>query len=1066
MTLFFLSYVSQRWLAMLSLIVIGTLGIGYVARADDTNITDNTTVLSLSSQTVGQTGVTATIQFTTNTSLNSGTVFGFMLGGSPSSFDVSQVTASSITSSTLSGTAQVQAGGGYTFFLFTITSNAAAGAHSFTIANVTNPSTSSTGQTQISTQGLSGLQNNQTETDSIDIGQGGGDNGGDGGDFGDGDFGGDEGGGEDSGTTTGNNTVTLTVEDEAGAPLASQNVFGYCGMGYQTGVTDSAGQATLDSLPNGNCGVWLSSSDYYAEYEFFTFSNTDTAKTKDLTLSAIALDTTMTITVLDSTGAPYENAYMYMTDSAGREFSGATNSEGIVSFGVLYGSYVVDGYLSSSGFGETTSEYIPPTTATITATGVAVDSNTNELTIQTQPYAAFISGSITAASDSAALSGMLLAFSDTRFRFAQYSNGSYEVGIVPGENYTVKAESTGYAHGIERNVNAADGETVTADFALANADNTVTVNLVDSAGAVISTDAAVFCKDPAAAFTPEAVYFNFGNSGVAEFSLPDGTWGCDAFVNGYVVTDHPTVTVSGAATETLDLPLQAYDALVTVNLQDQDGNSLNAAKFGVFGISDEGYTLNGFSNGGGVEMGALAATYTLRAYVMNGGYASSLGDASEVTVTATGDNNFTITVYALNATLTGTVTDSADVEVDQAIVTAKNDNFEFSTLTDADGNFSMSVVAGTYTMNAAQEDSDDLPTESTLATVKTNETENVNLALQSTTATLIVTPTDTASTAAALSVDTGDCYAYSDDGSYVTDTISIAGSAALPVQAGTWTYGCRVVVDDTVYNTIAEKTATVGKNDEVSANVTVASAGTYMDDALSQFTATADATIDTGDVEVFVPANALDTAGNVSVTISSATDVVVQDGAFPLMPVELVARDSNNRVITGDFNGDITVTFHYTAELLADYGMSEDDLAGYLNAHGAAYATDQGYTVDRTNNTVSITTNHFSTYSLIGVLGSGEKPSKPRALAAKKVKATTALLDWKAPKNSIVTTYTAQLRKYGVAKQSTWKKYKNLSNTQKAVKKLTANTRYQFRVKACNTTGCSKYTTWTKFKTK
>jgi hypothetical protein len=100
-----------------------------------------------------------------------------------------------------------------------------------------------------------------------------------------------------------------------------------------------------------------------------------------------------------------------------------------------------------------------------------------------------------------------------------------------------------------------------------------------------------------------------------------------------------------------------------VNVEDQDGNALNTLRYGVFGESADGQTLSGYSMGGAVDIGALAGTYTLRVYVMGGGYTSDYEKPVTVTLADGGTETVTLTVYETPASLGGTVTDADDAAV-------------------------------------------------------------------------------------------------------------------------------------------------------------------------------------------------------------------------------------------------------------------------------------------------------------------------------------------------------------------------------------------------------------------
>lgn len=1008
------------------------------ALADDSKITDSSVALSLSSSAASATGVTATISFTTNTFLTENSVIAMALTSS-SGFNLDSVSGSNITSSTITGTGSTSGSGSSKVLLFTNSVFSAAGAKTITITGITNPSSSGTATLMISTQGISGLSgSSETATTSISGGSG-------------------EGGDQGDGGVTGNNTVTVTVADTAGTPLASQTVGGYCGMSFTTATTNASGIATLTGLTNGNCGVWLMSTTYDAGQENFTFADSSTAQTKSISLSATALDVTLAVTVHNSSGAAVASAYMYLTNqTTGQQFSGTTNSSGVASIGVTYGTYSADLFTS---FGGDTSQYLPDTTVT-------VDSSTSAITLTTQAYTAFITGTIRSASGTA-LAGEIVAYSDDAFHFSQAASTGYSLGVIPG-TYTIKAESSGYANDVLRNVTVTDGETVSAqDFSLDTAGNTVNVSTVNTSGGALSISGSVFCNTAGAVFSPESVYFKQLSNGAATFLLPDGSFSCSVFTTGYVVTSDNTVTVSANSTAALALTLQANDSTLAVQLIDQDGNTISDAKFGVSGKeTTHGYQLNGFGENGSTSLSVISGTYDLRAYIMSGNYTTAF-EPTTVTLTSGGTTTQNLTVYSKSATLTGTVTNGGGNPVSHVLVTADSSQFHTSTYTNDSGVYSFNVVPDTYSIGAASSDSSNLPAQTNNVVTTANTTTTENLQFTSTTATITVTPTSTSTQAMAFTPEAGSCYAYNkDSGAHVTGDLDSNNQVVLAVSAGTWYTGCRITSSGTDYATTADSAVVVSNNDALDQTVDVASADTNIDGSLVQFSATADATLDAGDFTVSVPANTLDTTGNVSVSISTATTgVVVTDGAFPLHPISLTARDSNGNIITGTFNNNVTITWSYTDQELVDLGIDEDTLAGHRHGDGASYVTDEGYTIDTANNTVSLVTNKFSTYSIVGVQAA-VAPSKPTHLSVAKKTISSVVAKWHAPSTGTVTKYKVQMRKFGVKNTAKWKNYKNVTVLHKKFKHLKTATKYQFRVKACNGTACSAYTKWSPFKTK
>lgn len=95
---------------------------------------------------------------------------------------------------------------------------------------------------------------------------------------------------------------------------------------------------------------------------------------------------------------------------------------------------------------------------------------------------------------------------------------------------------------------------------------------------------------------------------------------------------------------------------------------------------------------------------------------------------------------------------------------------------------------------------------------------------------------------------------------------------------------------------------------------------------------------------------------------------------------------------------------------------------------------------------------------------------KKKNFEVKKKKKCSALLKWKS--QSAATYYKLRLEKYK-KKKKTYKKiklYKNLTAKKKQIKKskkiLKAGTKYRFKMKACNSAGCSDWSKYKKFTTK
>lgn len=1015
--------------------ILAMAAFAHPALADDTNISSLSASASSSEPSAS---ATYTLSFTTAQSLPAGTVVAWTMVAEVGTLNESQVTTSSM-SSTLVGTPSVMTiQGSLKLYSYTLSSAAAAGSYTITIANLTNPSSSDSVLINMTTAGLAGMASN-TDMTTVTIGSG---------------TGGGGDGGSGPGDATGENTVTVSVVDENGSPLASQPVWGYCGMSFDEASSDTSGIAVLSGLTNGNCGIELSTSGgYFSETQFFTFVSSDSPQTESVTLTGEVLDTTLTLTVTDDQGDPVQNVYLRIVDPNGREFTSSTTEDGAAGIPIDYGTYKIMGF-----YGDDT-QYFPETEVT-----VSEDSSTQSAFLQLVAYTSFIKGTVTDPNGVALASPNILVISDGNIRFTKgETDGSFSLGVLPGV-HTLKAESTGYANGVLRDITIKKNQTKTGQkIELGTADNTLNLSVVDDQGAAnTSISGGVMCKDPVG-FDPISVYFTFMSSGVATFTLPDGDFSCSLFTSGYA-TDTPTFTLAGGETEAGQITIQSYDSTLVVSLVDENGNAVNDARFGIFGENNSGgKTINGFSQGGQTSIGAAAGTYTLRAFVMSGEYMTDYTNPTVTTLVAGEQTTATITIYSKSATLSGTIVDANGSAVDGAQVTAKGagskNPFSFHTITDDQGDYSMSVVPGTYSVTAAKEGVENLPSIPQTAKLKDGSAKDVDASLEKTNATLTVTPTESSSE----DISNGSCYAFEADGTYVSEDIT-DGSAALAVNPGDWHYGCRALVGNKEFITKSEGVVTIAKGDSASVETEITSGGVGFENVIYQFSATADTTLSLPDgTTIFVPANALDTSGSVSISASSASSVGVDDSSFPILPVTLEARDSNGGLITGDFNSQVTITFHYTAKQLNQNGVDEDDVQGDTFKNDTWSTTDEGYTVKKGADYVSITTSHFSTFGLVAPI---HLPKIPKGLMTKKLTSSSVKIQWTAPKSSKVESYTTQVRPTGSTQHSDMTSTTGITTTASNVTDLTSGTGYEFRVKACNSVGCGKYSGWKSFTTR
>lgn len=121
-----------------------------------------------------------------------------------------------------------------------------------------------------------------------------------------------------------------------------------------------------------------------------------------------------------------------------------------------------------------------------------------------------------------------------------------------------------------------------------------------------------------------------------------------------------------------------------------------------------------------------------------------------------------------------------------------------------------------------------------------------------------------------------------------------------------------------------------------------------------------------------IPANALATSGTVTVDANPTINVQSQSTARPVgYGYALEAKDENNKTIA-TFNGNITLTFTYTQEMLDAAGVNEDSLVpGYWDSASGAWKKPNNVTQRKISDSadgvgsITTTTNHFTAYAVV-----------------------------------------------------------------------------------------------------
>lgn len=596
------------------------------------------------------------------------------------------------------------------------------------------------------------------------------------------------------------------------------------------------------------------------------------------------------------------------------------------------------------------------------------------------------------------------------------SNGQYSFGWSEDlVSISVYPDTGGYTSGYEYDVSVNSSGTTSITITIRATDAELTANLVDTNGDPFTLGdneyAYVNC------FSPDDwdLYF-FGDISGGESSVTmdvvAGSYQCDTWLDGYGATSPDNaVSVSANGSASFNITVQEFDSEINFKFVDSDGNTLteddlgqisaytNSTEdadgneyWGIFSWGDDedgdgvvtmevlsGYTydVGGYfyddSEFGGASVGIVAAANGVT-YMQNYNMESVVASASQA-------QTVTVELLASDATIEVNVKDSEGNNESFAWVSAE-ENIDYDTRdpeefgwglyvggsTDSSGDATLNVVSGkTYRVFAYPSDvfnGNTLPPAEVLVTPEAGETVTVNMAS--------LEADHTATVEFSYDVEGDDptldysyCYAYAPR--LGIETFSDFDSSTLPMLTGyQWYVGCMGFEGENFYRSIDAAYTPSGSSGTV--NVTLTDAGEYFEETSYTFSATSTNTITLPDGEstLTIPANAIDSSGNVTITVSTATGYTVSDTDFPVEAFEFAALNSSGEDVE-EFEANLTLTLHYDDEDLSRFGVDEESMLGAsYDEDTSSWGSPVSVSVDTEENTITIVLSHFSAYGLVG----------------------------------------------------------------------------------------------------
>ncbi len=477
------------------------------------------------------------------------------------------------------------------------------------------------------------------------------------------------------------------------------------------------------------------------------------------------------------------------------------------------------------------------------------------------------------------------------------------------------------------------------------------------------------------------------NSGIFTLKVPAGTYNVNVsppWGGGYCSSSSKEVTVGSGDTATVAITLDATDAVISGYLKNGsvDGETITGVWAEVFASSGsmDWISDNVNTNTGAYSLSVCAGDWHL-GYWIDSSSADYMSEGmldNKVTILSGETKTKNIVARKADATIRGVVVDPNGDSLSGVWVsvdTRSNDKvggqfsrdewFHNGSMTDSSGEYSIDIPSGTtYYVEAHLPPGLGLSyinPQRAPATPASGETVTVDLAFQEADATL--TGQITQDEAARSAFVTG----WSEGGGFSSTWANTGGNYTLSITSGNNWHIRAVYEAGTSCIRSREYVVSVGAGETSTQNIALTKSGTMPDSVTATFAATNQKTITLDDgTTINIPAGALASSGNVTVTVEPKAQLPSQSLASPLnFGYDITALDANGAEITSNFNSNVTITFPYSESDLTEFGISEDDLlAGYWDEASNTWHPARNISIDKDAHTVTITVNHLTDFSL------------------------------------------------------------------------------------------------------
>ena len=809
--------------------------------------------------------------------------------------------------------------------------------------------------------------------------------------------------------------ISGKVLKKDGTPVAgaSVNANREGGAGYANAQTGSDGGFTLEVGGGAwNVNVWpnnapgMPAADWIPEGfgQRAEFKNDASTETATINFSVVSATATVSGKILKADGTPITNANVDVRNDKGQGNNSQVKPTGEFVVKVAAGSYRVNVWSPDQGL------TFPEMNITIT------DGETKDVgTLTAKTKEARITGRVVKKGTAEGVPGVRV--NANLDRAPGWSNtttdatGNFELAVTKGMWHINidQGSNTSYVYSgppIDVSVETETSRTALGkDIELIYADVVIKGKIVDVAGKVIPN----FCSW---AFARPVSTGNMGwgpeyggpvNCQTSSFEIRVPSKVASAYVLGthtppnsdYSSAETVSIAVLADQTYERNIVLKKNDASISGKLVDQNGAALTSCNFrgDVFVNTENMWRNSPIQPDCSYKISVLGGTaYRIGYWVEESqGILQQPPTDDKIEVPLGGNITRNISVKKADATITGKVLDPNGNPTGNAFVFASNhpefekegppekEDFEKMINSGAkvnpDGTFSISILSGHIYEVGVQlpPESTYLPADSQRVDLTKTKTASVTIKLNKALGKMTGKVT-----IGGAPVQFAFVHCWKEEGGFNGAPAEWGGSYSLNYSAGTWHCGADTFTGTEFFRS-EEVTIKITNQTAITQNFELKKSGFTVPPAVSKtFDATTSQviTLDNGTI-INIPGGTLASSGNVTLRATPTIDLIHTKLEKPFgVGYELEAQDENSNTIS-KFNSNVTITFAYTDEQLKELGLTEDSLVSkYYDEQTGTWKDPNGVTQNTENNTITISTNHFTKFAVVAAEGANASKAK------------------------------------------------------------------------------------------